>query len=1212
MKTLVMYYSVLLFSIIGLLKLDVVAADEQTSDRNIRRHFLLAFDISGEFVSRLNMTSDPKETLTALFENRIPSSSSGGNSTGIKREHEYDIPFFDPKKDEISSFHFGIPKRNMEWLSYDKFSSDKRAIVKNFKKEFISKTALHWRDQRSKGSNIQTFIDRLFDGIPQSGFGEGITLSNYVYPLVFDVVDSNLYADEYILIIVSDFLTGSEFGNKEDYLRLRDAYKYSYTRKLSDAAAPNVILNYINGLSNAFYPIKYFEYVFRTDEDDIGIVAYKIRPKVGMQRPEDVSIFIDGNVEIEQLDYQGSEYRLSENKLRFSHNSKVKVEKLVLGLETHAQENQSKTFTHDIFEAASGNYLKPDNYTAKDSGDKNRFPPQYHLKERKELNLNDAKLGDVVLTYTANVAYTPSDDFGVPINYSYSTQRYLDAQDIDYKSELSSYTFKIWLILILVLLLLLYVLIILAKPNALSLEMETVPNDSFEEINYKNDTHQAQDSDGRKIHPYQRWTQEKESQIYMIKGRLKLGNPMLRMLWKDKVYVKIVHEKSVPGYEIHLIDGEQSIAGNDHALKVRYSKTGSFEFEIELKKVDTLISVDRLMKFEFALEAYYEKSFLFFSKTVKTDPILKYGFYIGPELGNQWVGLDPGTTGSCIAVGADGYSEVFIPKTATGEDLIVPSMITFLPSANQEELRGGAYYEDVKYFYGEAAVTNSKREQYSPRTFRSIKKLLGFTDKIQLDFTKNPIGTYEVEGKQLCGLLLEGVYEKLQQTVVDERKKEFLVEGNFVPKRAVIAIPNNFTAQKIQDIVDSVKSLGQFQEVRCIYEAEANLMYYLFGVKTIDKNRTVLLFDMGGATINATVASVREKKTNSNTTYAIDILGKLGYGIGGDTIDYALINFLRNYLPDVGVYGNPFDFSYDAQLKERLVDLALEMKKEMIKNYDEQKELLIDNLKLGSLIKEAFKGATNVSIGVEDAIMEGFTRKENGTYPFFEDEEVKKLLFDNVKTVVEDILAVSSVAIDQIIFSGRSVVFPKIQETVLAALGGTEDIDVQSLSIDELKSAVAKGACLYGMNRSRVHLNSANINSWFAVKHSTSAHRFDLIELIPLGAPYQENDTLRKVLRRKPVVSDFGLDGGMVNFYQIMGANPKEALKKAEKHKYNLLQQVRVESKSEGVGIEVRENDDVICEVKEQGDKKAKRFSTIVADHEVGDANDEHYTWIIK
>ncbi len=1180
--------------------------DSLATKNNIRRHYLIAIDISGAFVSKSKSILESKEALITLFQNKIPHSIVNENSKNLISEIQNGIHFFDPEHDEISYYQFGITEEEIELLRPDKYSNNKDLIISNFNEKFIEDEQFKWTTAHGIKANVKQYFNTLFYKVPKQGFGEGVTLSNYVYPLILDNINSPYYATEYILIIVSDFLTGSQFGNKNDFLRLKDIYRYSYDNALSQKTAPNIIKEYINDLSGAFYPIDYFEYAFGTKKNNVGLIAYKIKPKAGKERPEDVSMFIDGNVELEQISYKGGEFNLSKSQLRFIHNDKIHIDELSLSVKTNIDSIEPLDFDFHVG-SVNTNYEWESAYTRNNAlMNLDSSSMSYAIPVLKKIPLKKEKLGKVALTYMANVGYKPLKT-SKEVNYTFQTTRNLTLEDVQYKSKLSIIMIT-YLLPIALVLLILIILIIVGKPKKLTLKMGTALNDSFEEINYKNRVEGT--NWGRQLIPYLRWGTNKKSQVFVLQGDVSLGNSILKGLWRNQVYIKIIQEKSAPGYEIRLRSDGDSISGSNDALKVRYSKHGDFEFNLDIEKVDALLKVDKRIKFEFVLEAFYEKTFLFFSKSLRSD-FLKYSFFIGPEIGNTWVGIDPGTSGSCIAAGADGHPEVFIPKTDTGEDLIIPSMITFLKGADNNELRNALPYKDKKYFYGTLAKINSSREQYVPATFRSIKKLLGFADKIKLDFTKNPIVSYELDGKKLCSLLVKGIYKELETNVIKENRKELLISGEFEPKRAIVAIPNNFTAQKTQDIIDSVNELKQFDEIRCIYEAEANLMYYLFGVKKITKNTTVLLFDMGGATINATIASIKGENIGDGIFYKIDIIGKLGYGIGGDTIDYVIINFLGKYLNSLGVYVDPFDFDNDAQLKERLVDLAFSVKCEIIDNYEEDNDVLIDNIKLGSFINKAF--GTTVSISGEDGIMLAFARQEDGSYPFFKDDEVQDLLFNNVQTVVKDIMSLCPEGIHQVIFSGRSVVFPEIQRTVLKALGQTSTPEVHSLSIDELKSAVAKGACLYGMNRSRVELNSIKVNSWFGVKHSLSAHDFDLIKLIPLGASFTENgEGLKRIKKRAKVESNFGLDGGMVNFYQIMGTNPMASFRKGEKHKYNLLKQVRIDSKTEGVGLELWENDDIVCEVKEKGAKKEKKFSTLVEDHEVGDANDKHYTWIVK
>lgn len=1179
---------------------------EKPYKNNVRRHYLIAIDISGPFTSKLRSTPELKRALIALFQNEIPKSSVNENTINLVNGTKNSNRFFNPKLDEISYFQFGITQNEMERLRPDRYKNDTILLLDNFINSFIENQNINWSSYQLNTPNVQEYINEIFKTIPYRGFGGGVTLSNYVYPLVMDKINTQSYVNEYILIILSDFLTGSEFGNRNDFLRLKDIYRYNYSMSLPPKAAPIIIRNYINNLSNAFYPVNYFEYAFisRSNGNNIGIIAYKIRPKAGKTRLEDVNIFIDGNIELEQRSHKGSSFNLSETLLRFTHNKWVTIEEILLSVNTDSDTSQNASFKSIIAKRNdkgwhseySGNNL----LMAYDS-----TSMSYKLPTIKKLVLQPEYLGNVELTYIANVSFQPLNNTNKSINYSFQTVRNIREKDVEYKSKLTIIIMT-YLVPIVVVVLLLVIFILLARPKAIALRMATQLNDSFEEINYQKIIEDK--NSGRHILPYLRWSNDMSSQPFIIEGFIIQGISIFRWLWWDSANIKLVKEKSLSGFEIYIKDNSGNISGTDDDLKLSVSKQGKFEFIINVEKVDNLSEIDKHNRFQFVLEASYERSFFLFSKSLKSKP-LDYSFFVGPDLGNVWVGIDPGTTGSCIASGADGFDEVFIPRDKNDQDVIIPSVITFLKNADNSEMRGALPFREKRYYYGTSAKAYSSRSEYNAESFRSIKKMLGFKDEKKLVFTKEPLVTYNLKGKELSYLLCKGVYKELEKAITRKGKNEFLESGSFKPQRAIVAIPNNFTAHKIQDITDSIHMLKKFKEIRCIYEAEANLMYYLFGSKQITEDSTILLFDMGGATINVTIVTIHEEGISDEKIYNIDIIGKLGYGIGGDTIDYIIIKYISNYLNGLGIYIDPFNNS-DVNLKEKLVDLSFSVKLEIIENFEKSADYLIDNTKLASFINEAF--STNITIDHGDEIMNSLS-KLNNKYAFFDDEIIQNLLYKNIETVVQDILILYEDDIDHVIFSGRSVVFPLVQDTIMNSLRQENRPQTHCMNIDKLKSAVAIGACLYGMNKNRIKLNTTKVNSWFGVKRTTGADDFDFIKLIDIGTIFPENgEALMSIKKRKKIESNFGFDGGMVNFFQVMGSNPREIFIKGEKHKFSLLQQARLNTQTEGVGIEVWENDEILCEVKEKGTLQEKKYSTVINDQVVSEANDEHYTWIIQ
>jgi molecular chaperone DnaK (HSP70) len=80
-------------------------------------------------------------------------------------------------------------------------------------------------------------------------------------------------------------------------------------------------------------------------------------------------------------------------------------------------------------------------------------------------------------------------------------------------------------------------------------------------------------------------------------------------------------------------------------------------------------------------------------------------------------------------------------------------------------------------------------------------------------------------------------------------------------------------------MVDCIANLNQFKEIRYVYEAEAVLFYYLSnysqfsGGEASSDSETILVFDMGGATINATIVTANKALINGRPKYEIDFLG---------------------------------------------------------------------------------------------------------------------------------------------------------------------------------------------------------------------------------------------------------------------------------------------------------------------------------------------------
>lgn len=417
-------------------------------------------------------------------------------------------------------------------------------------------------------------------------------------------------------------------------------------------------------------------------------------------------------------------------------------------------------------------------------------------------------------------------------------------------------------------------------------------------------------------------------------------------------------------------------------------------------------------------------------------------------------------------------------------------------------------------------------------------------------------------------------------------------------------------------MVDCIANLNQFKEIRYVYEAEAVLFYYLSNYSLFSEgeassdSETILVFDMGGATINATIVTASKTLVNGRLKYEIDFLGKIGYGIGGDTIDYCITKFLLSCSNEISQLAGIDIF----ERKVELAELAYQIKKEIIANYYSGNNYLITYANLENFINKALD--TNITIDPETSEMYKYFVKESGKFKLFKYPLFINTIYNNIKDAVNEVVELSdNLHIDKVIFSGRSTSFPMVKETVEEQLNAREnDTKSIALSLEESKIAVAKGACWYGINKNSVRLNNLKTNAAFGFKKTQSADKTDVkfYELVSMGCNFDtSNDGIDSFQGIEEHVDDFAFDGAKVNFYQIMGKNADKILSQEQKHKFSKIATIQIDLPTSKVAMRVNENDEVDCAVVLNTNRKLESKG-VVADQEIDDANEEHYTWIVK
>ncbi len=244
------------------------------------------------------------------------------------------------------------------------------------------------------------------------------------------------------------------------------------------------------------------------------------------------------------------------------------------------------------------------------------------------------------------------------------------------------------------------------------------------------------------------------------------------------------------------------------------------------------------------------------------------------------IGIDLGTTNSCVAVLEAGTPEVI--TNAEGER-VTPSVVAFTETG--ERLVGRLAKRQ--------AITNPKN------TVASIKREMGTDHRVHIS-TDGKEETYTPE--QISSMILQ----KLKSDA------EAHLGGKVV--KAVITVPAYFNDSQRQATKDAGRIAG-LEVMRIINEPTAAALAY-----GLDKehDQTILVYDLGGGTFDVSILEIGDG--------VFDVLATDGdTRLGGDDFDQRIIDWLvEEFRKDTGI-----DLSKDPSALQRLKDASEAAKKEL-------------------------------------------------------------------------------------------------------------------------------------------------------------------------------------------------------------------------------------------------------------------------------------------
>ena len=241
------------------------------------------------------------------------------------------------------------------------------------------------------------------------------------------------------------------------------------------------------------------------------------------------------------------------------------------------------------------------------------------------------------------------------------------------------------------------------------------------------------------------------------------------------------------------------------------------------------------------------------------------------------IGIDLGTTNSCVAV-MEGGESVVIPNAEGART--TPSVVAFAKTGERM----------VGQVAKRQAITNPDR------TISSIKREMGSSYKVNID---NKSYTPQEISAMILQKLKADAEAYLGQTVTE----------------AVITVPAYFTDAQRQATKDAGKIAG-LEVKRIINEPTAAALAY--GLDKEKNDQKIMVYDLGGGTFDVSILEIGDG--------VIDVLATAGNNrLGGDDFDECI----TKYLVDEFKKSNGIDLSGDKVAMQRLREAAEKAKVEL-------------------------------------------------------------------------------------------------------------------------------------------------------------------------------------------------------------------------------------------------------------------------------------------
>lgn len=1141
---------------------------QSTNDKYYGKHIIIAVDQTSDVQSHKDI-GEVKQWLKQLLCNQTISAENMDSQAILPVDFT-----FNENTDRISLFAFGIEGKS-EPYPYDKQRNAFMRIKKKQNSEnidnseiveaILSERMFFSGNEGDIDTYVSTVIDSLLSGKdPKSSVIQdigGVTMSYYVYPPILNLVDVTIPAEDYYFIMITNFRSGSSDGiNSDDEKRLQEMLtKLEVRNSFKDMCAK---------LDAQYTKTKIFSLIPKpTGVNDAKrpiLTMYKLMPlnSIGKGAQAD----IETPISLKEEEHESGKFNIDEVTIKLPIEE---IRTILVSISCDGKEIHREVIAKDI--DACKSLYKDKKYTI------------------HSITLDDKdKVLKVGSKLSFKYVFYPNNAEGNKLPMVYVDEQTLILKDKDFASVLAGVSsHRVYLIVVLASIFVVLIWLSLRLWNKRGLDIKE--NISFDCEIQPLSRHYMRVKNNEVI-SMDCWCVESEDprpKLIHVIGHFGVSKKNWAKKYDYQLKYQVTDNNRDTLFSLRPsgIDTHGCYHKEDEWYSLKVEPNGYFSFEVEsyldrenfhpeefenrmndLRENEQNHIQELILSFEVCIVDSDNR----IVKKLENIACKKYSFIVRPPRLKQnengtdtWIAFDPGTTGACATISYKGLpfelNNIIVVKNRVisdskeTEDPIFPSKIRIFGNCpvNENVLDADRCEEGEE---GNFVFGNNAENRDGTNIFQSIKKLLGYTTRIKV-YTENG-HSCETTGKDLAYLLAKGLYKRVEDYVMgddtdDEIKKNFKNGTSFCPQRAIVAVPNNYTVQKIQEMVGSIERLSVFEEVHYIYESEAVFMSYCRKeYRNLNKmaDDVFIVFDMGGATINVTAFSIKITLGNRNNIekLVVSTMSKVGFYVGGDDIDYAIIKSLYS-IPRVKECFESGEEIKQHMLhyKQELLKTALEIKKEIKDNgFNLSPEEFVNKNYFKDLhLPKAIIRPDGSDPNDRDVWNKEFFNSFNENLK----NNLEKYVYNPVADAIEELIdPIQSGKNVRAIFSGRSSVFGRVKSIAVenlrkkfkkvAVWDGFNNKN-NELDIEQVKTAVAIGANWYARFSHIVHLEHNIVPTTIGFIDMVE-NTYKFIPLIQRNNPFEENN---KVSNDETFIPP--IQAQDIQFVQMQGSNYEKIVK---------------------------------------------------------------------